>query len=174
MNHKQKDNNNYRYSPQGARVLRPALGPPAQESHTGKMSTQNIWLYACLALCTPAGLTYWRAKGLQETEILPLKNVPQILHSPRPDSETVIWKESGSAALLILGSLPERQKQRGLLLGMEKLAAAIHRSLSTAKTLVMMRAIWSSPSSLRALEICPPTTGLKATPGQPRPQRKPH
>ena len=25
----QKDNNNYRYSPQGARVLRPALGPPS-------------------------------------------------------------------------------------------------------------------------------------------------
>ena len=43
--------------------------------------------------------------------------------------------------MLILRSLPERQKQRGLLLGMEKLAAAIHRSLSAIRTLVMVRAV---------------------------------
>ena len=129
----------------------------------------RVWLYV-----HQQGLHTGEPKDYRKQEILPLKNVPQILDSPRPDSETVIWKELGSAALLILGSLPERQKQRGLLLGMEKLAAAIHRSLSAAKTRVMMRAIWSSPSSLRGLEICPPATGLKATPGQPRPQREPH
>ena len=125
----------------------------------------RVWLYV-----HQQGLHTGEPKDYRKQEILPLKNVPQILDSPRPDSETVIWKELGSAALLILGSLPERQKQRGLLLGMEKLAAAIHRSLSTAKTLVMMRAIWSSPSSLRGLEIFHLPQGWKQPRDNPGPK----
>ena len=60
--HKQKDNNDYRGSPQGVRGLSPTLGSFAWGSCTGMMSPQNFWLWS------PAGLVWGKAGGLWKTE----------------------------------------------------------------------------------------------------------
>ena len=73
-----------RGSPTGVRVLRPMSGSPAQDSGTGKMSSQSIWL------CRPPGFTCRSPMGLGEiyTSLLEGTHKIQCTLGPRTKAVT--------------------------------------------------------------------------------------
>ena len=65
----------------------------------------RVWLYV-----HQQGLHTGEPKDYRKQEILPLKNVPQILHSPRPDSDL---KRVGVSCIANLGKPPGEAEAKG-------------------------------------------------------------